>query len=410
MAGKITFFPVDNGDMTLIKLDDERETTILIDINIRQKAEDENDDTRDVSADLRERLNEDKNKRPYVDVFVLSHPDQDHCSGADRNLHLGPLAEYEDEPGEGEEKKIVVREIWSSPVVFRRASKGNPLCADAKAVSKEAKRRVKAFRDNNEATSITDMAEGDRIRIIGEDEQGKTDDILSIVSKIDDVFCEVNGQDNGFTKMTVLGPLPAGEAEGDDGKLASNRSSIILQYHLWPKITAGTDGGYCLYLTGGDAGVEVWDRLDERHKAGNFEPLEYDLLLSPHHCSWRSLSHDSWSDNGEAAKVSEQARHALSRIREVTRGYIVASSKPILEEEPNPPHERAKREYVDIVDDKERFYCTGEYPSEDVPGPLEFSITSNGFEPPRKTGSSVSGAAAALGATTSRVGHGEQTR
>lgn len=41
MASTISFFPVNNGDMTLIKLDDK--TTILIDINIRQVAEDDDD-------------------------------------------------------------------------------------------------------------------------------------------------------------------------------------------------------------------------------------------------------------------------------------------------------------------------------------------------------------------------------
>jgi len=404
MAGKITFFPVDNGDMTLIKLDDERKTTILIDMNVRQKAENDDDDTRDVGADLRERLNKDKNGRPYVDVFVLSHPDQDHCSGADRNLHLNPIEDYKDKPKEGEEKKIVVQEMWSSPTIFRRASKNNTLCSDAKAINKEAKRRVEAFKNNSGATSISGMPEGDRIRIIGEDENGKTDDIMAIVSKIDEVFSEINGQDNGFAKMVAIGPLPAGDAEGDDDTLASNRSSIAMQYHLWPKVTAGTGDGYCLYLTGGDAGVEVWDRLDERHKPSNFEPLEYDLLLSPHHCSWRSLSHDRWSELGEKVKVSPKARHALSNGRSNAR--IVVSSKPIKKADADPPHERAKREYVSMVADNDHFFCTGEYQSEDEPEPLEFVITANGFEPPRKKTTSVTGTAAIIGGTSTRVPHG----
>ena len=38
MKSTITFFPVDNGDMTLIKLSDK--TTILTDINLRESAED----------------------------------------------------------------------------------------------------------------------------------------------------------------------------------------------------------------------------------------------------------------------------------------------------------------------------------------------------------------------------------
>jgi hypothetical protein len=40
MPTTITFFPVDNGDMTLIKFGDLDATTLLIDINIRQDADD----------------------------------------------------------------------------------------------------------------------------------------------------------------------------------------------------------------------------------------------------------------------------------------------------------------------------------------------------------------------------------
>jgi hypothetical protein len=40
MPTTITFFPVDNGDMTLIKFGDLDATTLLIDVNIRQDADD----------------------------------------------------------------------------------------------------------------------------------------------------------------------------------------------------------------------------------------------------------------------------------------------------------------------------------------------------------------------------------
>ena len=53
MKSTITFFPVDNGDMTLIKLIDN--TTILIDINLRESAEDEEDHSFDAVSGLRER-------------------------------------------------------------------------------------------------------------------------------------------------------------------------------------------------------------------------------------------------------------------------------------------------------------------------------------------------------------------
>ncbi len=96
----ITFFPVDNGDMTLLILESSRR--VLIDINIREIK----NGLRDVAADLRERLKTDAQGRPYIDAFLLSHPDEDHCRGLKRTFHLGPLSEYRD-PAEGEPKKIV---------------------------------------------------------------------------------------------------------------------------------------------------------------------------------------------------------------------------------------------------------------------------------------------------------------
>ena len=41
MPSKITLFPVSNGDMVLLKLEDK--TTILVDINVRDATEDEKD-------------------------------------------------------------------------------------------------------------------------------------------------------------------------------------------------------------------------------------------------------------------------------------------------------------------------------------------------------------------------------
>ncbi|WP_228705006.1 ComEC/Rec2 family competence protein [Klebsiella michiganensis] len=79
MAAKVTFFQVGNGDMTLVRLADTQGTSILTDVHIRSAADDPKDDTPDVASALRNRLKYDNNDRPFVDVFMLSHPDQDHC-------------------------------------------------------------------------------------------------------------------------------------------------------------------------------------------------------------------------------------------------------------------------------------------------------------------------------------------
>ena len=54
MTSKISFFPVGNGDMTLIETESKRK--ILIDMNIRAAADDPDDETPDVAEMLRERL------------------------------------------------------------------------------------------------------------------------------------------------------------------------------------------------------------------------------------------------------------------------------------------------------------------------------------------------------------------
>jgi len=109
LNANLTFFPVDNGDMTLVRLADSVTTTILIDVNIRVAADDPEDTTRDVAADLRARLPRDEKGRPYVDAFLLSHPDKDHCTGFEKHFHLGPLADYADDKKPDAQKRIVIR-------------------------------------------------------------------------------------------------------------------------------------------------------------------------------------------------------------------------------------------------------------------------------------------------------------
>lgn len=52
MAAKITFFPVDNGDMTLLRLADTNATSLLIDSKIRSSADDTEDSTPNVAKEL----------------------------------------------------------------------------------------------------------------------------------------------------------------------------------------------------------------------------------------------------------------------------------------------------------------------------------------------------------------------
>ncbi|WP_306168937.1 metallohydrolase [Halomonas sp. MMSF_3323] len=392
MPTTLTFFPVGNGDMTLIKFGDGVATTLMIDVNIRQDADDPNGDAHDVARDLRERLKRDDKGRPYVDAFLLSHPDEDHCRGITRHFHLGPLDEYPDDDEDDQDKRIVIREIWSSPIVFRRKKKDSPnLCPDAEAFAKEARRRVSV---NRKQAFI--VGEGDRILILGEDVEGKTDDLGSILIKVDERFSRINGKESSYFSGLLLAPLEVKDEESEEDSLAKNRSSTIINFTL--AADASTPDG-ANFVTGGDAEVFIWNRLWE-HYESEAEALSYDLLQAPHHCSWHSLSHDSWSDDGEDAEVDEGARNALSQARD--GAIIVASCNPIEDDDNDPPCIRAKREYQDILKDGSGdFYCTGDDPN----STLVFTVTADGIQPPSKK-ESGSKAAAVISSARTPMPHG----
>lgn len=370
MTAMITFFPVGNGDMTLLSLADANETKILVDCNIRNAADDPEDSTRDAARDLRSRIKRDQNGRPYVDVFALSHPDQDHCNGLIDHFYLGAPENYPDDFEEDAKKRILIREIWSSPMVFRRACKSHTLCEDAKAFNTEAKRRVAL----NRAKGFEGVSAGDRILILGEDEDGKTDDLTPILVHVDDIFNRVNGiQSQGFSAR-LLAPMPKADDDTEE-QLSKNHSSVILNF----AIASDTTGTVVRqFLSAGDAEVAIWERLWEKHKY-NPSVLAYDLMQTPHHNSWHSLSYDSWSERHEKADVSQAALAALSQISQ--SGCIVSSSDPISDDDNDPPCYGAKIIYENIARNAGGlFYCTGEYPAIEDAAPLEFSVTANGLQ------------------------------
>jgi hypothetical protein len=349
----VTFFPVGNGDMTLLALADNAETKILIDCNIR------------------DRLKRDSKGRPYVDVFLLSHGDWDHCRGIVKHFYLGPPNEYPDDKKKDSEKRILIREIWSSPLVFRRAGKLNKLCDEVLAFTGEAKRRVKVNREKK----FLGVAEGDRVLVLGEDEDGKTDDLRPILIKIDEVISKINGSQNYFVQARLLAPLPKSDKDEEEEVLSRNHSSVVLNIELRESVL-GTTPKY--FLTGGDAEVAIWERLWEKHKKSP-SLLVYDLMQTPHHCSWHTLSYDSWSEKHEEAEVSKSARAALSQIR--NKAKIVASSCPVEDDDCDPPCHGAKLEYEKIAASAAgEFFCTTEYPTRDSPAALEFYVSKDGFE------------------------------
>ena len=147
------------------------------------------------------------------------------------------------------------------------------------------------------------LFEGDRILIIGEDEDRKSEGLESILVRLDEVFNKINGKRNDHISIRVLAPLPIQEDSEEEDRLSKNHSSVIVQISF--KFDGQEDK--CLFLTGGDAKVYIWEKLWSRKK-NKLSDIKYDLLMAPHHCSWHSLSYDSWSEDKSAGKPRREVR------------------------------------------------------------------------------------------------------
>lgn len=177
--------------------------------------------------------------------------------------------------------------------------------------------------------------------------------------------------------------------------LSKNDSSVIVQLTL----ASGTQPQAARYLVGGDAEVAIWERLWAKHK-WTPDVLAYDILIAPHHCSWHSLSWDSWSKKREEAKVSPDARSALGQAR--PGAIVIASSCPIKDDDNDPPCIRAKREYVAMVKPVGgEFRCVS-----DGSGDEPLVIETNWAGPKLKRASLIAAGLYATGVGSEALAHG----
>ncbi|EDJ1207441.1 hypothetical protein GEX85_12495 [Salmonella enterica] len=381
MSAKISFFPVGNGDMTLIQTEDGQ--NILIDCHIRKGKEHP-----DVLSQLREKLDRDEKGRLFIHLFIWSHPDKDHCSGISEHFHLGKPEDWSERSD-----KIFINEIWSSPIVFRRHhAQNHNLVQDAKDLNSEVKRRVNLYKEKRYLDGV-----GNQVLVLGKDENGKTDDIPNIVLQLDNTTRLINGAYSYNFEAHLLAPSPKKDLDEDEDKLGKNHSSVIINFEL------KGDNKTAFFLSGGDAEVVCWEGVRNRlFKNYNMSWLDYDILQTPHHCSWRSLSHDSSSGKGDEAKTSELAMEVFNRAKQ--NAFIIASSDPIADDANDPPSYRAKKEYENIVDNVQgQFLCVSDHKKNGENIPLEIEISDNGI---KKIAASALGMAESSSAAVNRQGGG----
>lgn len=371
----ITYFPVGNGDSSLIKLSDG--TTIQIDLNA---CEDDGETERyDLHEHLLREVRLDSDGRPHLDAFILSHPDQDHVRGIERVFYLGDPAKYSSKDKTA--KRIIIDELWFAPRIFRAQEN---LCEEAEAFRDEAERRKKIHSNNAAGKGQP----GNRLRVIGHTSNPDLKGVLDVTTTPGQTINIINSEKKDSFRFFVHGP----QKKATDDKFGDrNDTSIILQGQF---DTEGVSRA-ALAMFGGDAGCAIWEFVVEKSdEYGNSAALEWDLFLAPHHCSWTFFSEES-SEDGE---TSEVVLDLLSRCREGAK--VVSSSKPIRDDDDNPPHWRAAEEYRKVVGRK-NLLCTMEHPNEEKPEPIYFRVTKAG---PQKDAAPVASAVRSAAAVKASVG------
>lgn len=362
---RLKFYPVGNGDTVLLTLSDK--STIIVDCKFREPCEDE--EIFDVKSDLLSALQRDRHEIAHTDAFILTHPDQDHCLGFQKHFYTGDPSNYSAEDEENE--RIIIDELWFSNMLFNRFKA--PLCTDAQALKKEAKRRMKLYEQNPSAAAKP----GNRLRIIGSKDDPELKGFEGIISEPGTMVNLINRSIKNDFYFFVHAPFKTPTLDSQD----RNETSVILQACF--SVDGVTRSG--IAFLAGDADYNRFARL---LKERNNTSLEWDILLAPHHCSWTYYNMTPYE---EFPNPQQTALTFLDKRR--SQAWVVASSKSIVDDEDNPPHYPAKTEYVKKTGSS-RFLCTADQPMKTI----EFTISAHGVT--RETSTVPASAVSSIGAAT----------
>ncbi len=354
---KIKYYPVDNGDTSLITLNDD--TTILIDCNLREgDANTDDNNIYPVKYDLLNSIQKrDDNK--FIDLFILTHPDQDHCRGFDKNFYQGDPDDYNKTNRDNEE--IIIDEIWVTSMLFTW-----DLCDDANAMRNEVNRRKKL-------TGSEKDKRGNRLCLIGYDSDTKFENVTQYVPGNE--INTINDITYDTFSFFIHAPFKQGLIDSKANQ-DRNSSSIVVQTRFKENASDNDHSSYAIF--GGDSDHYIWQKIIEvTEENDNEKYLKWDLLMAPHHCSWTYFNNVPYDNNGN----QEPQNYSIKLLEEYREsgGAIISSSKKVVDAKPNPPHYAAKEEYLKYLDSEESdFYELATIPSEKTPEPVEFIMTNKG--------------------------------
>ena len=362
---KFTFYNVDNGQAVLISLDNHRH--VMFDIKQRPKNAEESDKTVDVHTSLLKTLPKIKgSKKRHISVFCLSHSHLDHCQGVDRVFRLPAIKVQEDS-----DDLTQIDELWVTAAIFNVDVNGQ-----AEKIQKEAKRRLKLFKDGKDDEA---NQEGNMLVVFGKNKDYS--DLKHLPASRNPtagtLFEEICGEKYSDWQLFVHCPFSYIIKENGEEKTDENNSSLIAQ------VTVFDGDASAQMLIGGDAGCSVWKRVNQKSKENqNADRLIWNIFFAPHHGSYKFFTEKEHEEGREEAKNNPDKDSMEILGRGESSDWIVCSSRPVKEknyDDKDPPHIEAIGHYRDKVD-KDKFVCLMEHPNEDEPDPLVLRLTEKGLQ------------------------------
>jgi len=351
---EIKYYPVGNGDCSLIKNEG---ISIITDCKIRNIE----DGIYDVKKDLLNELKK-RDSKPFTDLFILSHHDQDHCLNFGEHFYTGKVEDYNDD----ENETIIIDELWVNEYILSDETIKND--SDAGILRKEVKRRRDLYKNNNSSKD----ERGNRLVLVGYDANQNFTNVPNYTPG--NVYNQINGEELDNLELFIHAPfikdVIKSNAIGD-----RNMSSIVYQ----ARFLKNSEGEFnSRVLHGGDADHYRWAEIKkqtEDHE--NQDALHWDIFLAPHHCSWTFFNDTPYKDEENDIDNSTPQQSSLDILDYKLEGAkIVTSSKEIKNDDDNPPHYPAKEEYVKKVA-KENFLNT-EKNYKDKESPIVFKIDESG--------------------------------
>ena len=347
MKHQLKFYPVGNGDCSLLKLDSGK--TILFDFRHTCKCENENEP----EIDLISQIEQDLDGKKEVDILIITHTDDDHICGLEDYFELRHAKKYQGDD------RIKIKELWLP--AYALVENVDDKSSTRQLLKKEGKHRLKekeGVRIFSIINKLKDWLEEEDI------DKSEIEHLLSYAGEV--VSCSLT-EDKDKVKVFCHAPF---KADGDDED--RNCASIILHFtFLGSKYPIK-------YLSMGDPDCLVLSEIASKTKSkNNHEYLEWDIMSVPHHCSYGSINTEKGKTKTTPLDVNIDDLFKNGRLG----CYMISSSKPILNEDSvQPPHFQAKNYYEDCLEDKDgQFLVTMETPNEINPLPLSFTIDEHGL-------------------------------